>query len=135
MRYDIVAFLLISLIAFTVIIYAYRSYNKVKTLQKNLVSLAYEKYALEELIIKQSQQIPELQLDQSDGFIKFLSDSRDAAHEFIDAAQSSMRDFDIIMIRELSKDSLNSKDIETLSLAYANLKQSILPENNQTPND
>jgi len=74
-------------------------------------------------------------LDTTDGFVKFLSQSREWAYEYIDNVQGSFGEFDIEISSQLKKDSLNSEDIEKLSVAYSVLKQSIMPENDEMPNN
>jgi hypothetical protein len=74
-------------------------------------------------------------LDTTDGFVKFLSQSREWAYEYIDNVQGSFGEFDIEISSQLKKDSLDSEDIEKLSVAYSALKQSIMPENDEMPNN
>jgi hypothetical protein len=74
-------------------------------------------------------------VDSNDGFVKFLSQSREWAYEYIDNVQASFGEFDIEMSSQLTKDSLDSEDIEKLSMAYSALKQSIMPENDEMPNN
>jgi len=74
-------------------------------------------------------------LDTTDGFVKFLSQSREWAYEYIDNVQGSFGEFDIEISSQLKKDSLDSEDIKKLSVAYSALKQSIMPENDEMPNN
>jgi hypothetical protein len=74
-------------------------------------------------------------IDTTDGFVKFLSQSREWAYEYIDNVQGTFGEFDIEMSSQLAKDSLDSEDIKKLSMAYLALKQSIMPENDEMPNN
>jgi hypothetical protein len=83
------------------------------------------------------------ELSQSDGFLKFLSTSRDWAFAYIEQVQDALSEFDhtINEITEWNRtygtalgDNLFSKKIEEISLAYERL-QSLLPKDNETPNN
>jgi len=78
----------------------------------------------------------------SDGFLKFISDSRDWAFEYIEQTQQALIDFDkaVSPIFEWSKtygivlENVHSEQIEKISLAYDKLKE-VLPRDNETPNN
>lgn len=74
-------------------------------------------------------------IDSNDGFVRFLSQSREWAYEYIDNVQGSFKEFDAEISYQLLKESLNAEDIEKLSMAYSALKQSIMPENDEMPNN
>jgi hypothetical protein len=82
-------------------------------------------------------------LEQTEGFLKFVSDSRDWAFEYIEEVQSALEEFDakVYPILEWSKtygivngDNAHTEALENISLAYEQLKK-VMPENNQTPNN
>ncbi len=64
------------------------------------------------------------QIEQTEGFVKFLSQSRDWAFEYIEGVQSALQDFEVARI------SKNDKKIEN---ALNNLK-SFLPDNEEENN-
>ena len=74
-------------------------------------------------------------IDTNDGFVKFLSQSREWAYNYIDTVQEKFTDFDALMSATLEKNSLSEEDIKELSVAYATLKQSVLPQKNEMPNN
>lgn len=89
------------------------------------------------------QELENKKLEKSDDFVKFLSDSRNAAFDYIEKTQDALLQFDkeIEQIFEWSKtygtaigSNPHSDKIKEISLAYQQLKE-LLPENTQTPND
>jgi hypothetical protein len=64
------------------------------------------------------------QIEQTEGFVKFLSQSRDWAFEYIEGVQSALQDFELAMI---------SKNDEKIENALNNLK-SFLPDNEEENN-
>jgi hypothetical protein len=89
------------------------------------------------------QELENKKLEKSDDFIKFLSDSRDSAFEYIESVQDSLSKFDkqitkIIKWNETYGTSIgdnpHSDKIKEISLAYRQLKD-LLPQNTETPNN
>jgi hypothetical protein len=85
------------------------------------------------------QKDQERQIDQSEGFVRYLSDSRQKAFEYIESVQRALTVFDSEISPELdwnSKfggvlgDSVHTKSINKIQAAYENLKQ-VMPENKQ----
>ena len=88
------------------------------------------------------QEIENMKLEKSDDFVKFLSNSRDWAFEYIEDAQEKISEFDkqIQKIAEWNRtygsvvgDIPHSSKIEEINLAYDKIR-SLLPEN-KTPNN
>lgn len=89
------------------------------------------------------QQIENSKLEKSDDFIKFLSDSRNAAFDYIEKTQEALLQFDkeVQQIFQWSEtygtaigNGPHAEKIKDISLAYQKLKE-LLPENTQTPNN
>jgi hypothetical protein len=88
------------------------------------------------------QEIENMKLEKSDDFVKFLSNSRDWAFEYIEDAQEKISEFDK-QIQEIAEwnrtygsvvgDTPHSSKIEEMNLAYDKIR-SLLPEN-KTPNN
>jgi hypothetical protein len=85
----------------------------------------------------------EADLQNSNGFIKFISESRDSAYEYIESVQESLINFDneiapILKYAEtfgtVNGDNTHTEMIKKIALAYENLKK-VLPEQNETPNN
>ena len=88
------------------------------------------------------QQIENMKLEKSDDFVRFLSNSRDWAFEYIEDAQEKISEFDkqIQEIVEWNRtygsvigDIPHTSKIEEINLAYDKIR-SLLPEN-KTPNN
>lgn len=74
-------------------------------------------------------------IDTNDGFVKFLSQSREWAYSYIDNVQEKFTEFDNIISIHLDKNKLDEEEVKNISVAYSALKQSVLPENNEMPNN
>lgn len=118
MRYDIIAFSLISIIAVLSIVYNFILFGKTRKLLASVITLHVERSALEDLVASQAINKEEA-IDQNDGFVKFLSDSREWAFNYIDGVQET-----IFVLKEKYE---NKKALdETLQKLF-----SMLPENNK----
>lgn len=89
------------------------------------------------------QELENKKLEKSDDFVKFLSDSRNSAFDYIEKVQDSLTKFDkkITKIIEWNEtygtaigDNPHANKIKEISVAYNKLKE-LLPENKQTPNN
>lgn len=85
----------------------------------------------------------EVDLQNSNGFINFISESRNSAYEYIESVQESLINFDkeIAPILEYAKtfgtttgENAHTEMIKKIALAYENLKK-VLPEEKETPNN
>ena len=93
---------------------------------------------LTELIEEQNKN----ELLNSDGFLKFVSDSRDWAFKYIEQTQKALVEFDkeVSPVLEWCKtyglaiEDVHSEQIKKISLAYDKLKE-VLPKDNETPNN
>ena len=94
-------------------------------------------------MIELEKQIEQLNLKESDGFVKFLSTSRDWAFEYIEEVQKALVEFDeeiaprlewATTYGNLAGETIHTETITKISEAYKKLK-SVLPENTETPNN
>jgi hypothetical protein len=103
---------------------------------KNLSMILLQSYVEQEQLQAAIRDIQDVsQVDTTDGFVKFLSQSREWAYDYIDNVQSELEKFDNEMSKELKKTYLTSDEIIRISEAYDNLKQSVLPKNDGMPNN
>ena len=113
----------------------------------NLANEYLQKLSDNELLIKEihklNQQITNKDLENSDGFLKFVSDSRDWAFEYIEQVQKALDEFDKEVAPQLewansfgnlAGETTHTSTIKIISEAYDKLK-SVLPENTETPNN
>lgn len=66
-------------------------------------------------------------VEQTDGFMKFMTDSRDFAFSFIETMQEALAEFENETKDILSKDEMSS-DIAKVSKAFQKLKEKTLPD-------
>ncbi len=114
MRYDIIAFVLITVIAIACLLQSLYLYNKKQKMLKTLVDLYTTNNALEDMIASQALGNTD-PIEQSDGFVKFLSDSREWAFNYIEDVQKQISDFRSSVSPELKK--INSgKKLEKIEM-------------------
>ena len=141
----------INFIVFSVLLVAifYLLYLVIKNRvqRNNLYSLGNflnnELFEANKKIQELEKQIEQLNLKESDGFVKFLSSSRDWAFEYIEEVQKALAEFDeevaprlewATTFGRLAGDTVHTDTINTISEAYNKLK-TLLPKDNQTPNN
>ena len=95
-------------------------YLKKQELAKGLVQAELVKFLLLDRIEKMSEEIQTLETQQSDGFLRFISESRDWAFDYIEKVQSAIADFNSAM---------ESSDVVKIEEARIRLSE-FLPETN-----
>jgi len=102
-----------------------------------------DKHLLGTRLEEVSKELNSRELMDTDGFIKFISQSRDWAFEYIEEVQEVLSKFDseiseIIAWNEtygtVTDGGVYSDKIKQISLAYNQLKD-LLPKNTETPNN
>jgi hypothetical protein len=137
---NLVIYIGVSLIVLVLLFDNVRQRIKKIKFKKLSTKLGLEKIqALKELNIAISNK----QLEQSEGFVNFLTESRDWAFTYIQEVQEALKEFDntVVPILEYQKTygkvlgtNTHSNNIDEISLAYDKLK-SVLPKENITPNN
>lgn len=101
------------------------------------------KHMLGQKIEELQKELSSKELSETDGFIKFISQSRDWAFEYIEEVQKALAEFDkevaprlewATTFGRLAGDTVHTDTINTISEAYNKLK-TLLPKDNQTPNN
>jgi hypothetical protein len=128
----------IVLLSFTIKFYVQRKKIFALYIQSELDKhLIYQK--LEEV----SRELSAKDLAETDGFVKFISQSRDWAFEYIEDVQTALSEFDktvdpllkwAMRFGILNGETAHTKILSEISEAYDKLK-SVLPENTETPNN
>jgi hypothetical protein len=131
----------------TIIIYLVYRFFKTRVLFKALSDLYMQELAdrmlLQKKVEELYQDIENIKLEQTDGFLKFVSESRDWAFQYIEEVQTALSEFDkdiaptiewankfgMVLGQTAHTDALNK-----ISEAYDKLKE-VLPKDNQTPNN
>jgi hypothetical protein len=68
-----------------------------KKIAANVIQLTLDNVILQDSLAKLSQEYENLNLQESDGFVKFLSDSRAWAFKYIEDVQETIKDLSIAM--------------------------------------
>jgi hypothetical protein len=139
---SIVAGTLVTLIIFLV----YRLFKMRRfatTLSEAYMQQLADNFLLQKEVERLYQEIENKKLEQTDGFLKFVSESRDWAFGYIEEVQKALAEFDDVVdpalgwamkFGVLNGETANVKILREISEAYKKLK-SVLPENNETPNN
>lgn len=131
----------------TLVIYLVYKFFKVRTVFKALSELYMQELADKALLQKKVEQlyqdIENVKLQQTDGFLKFVSDSRDWAFQYIEEVQAALSEFDKEVAPSLewattygmvNGTSAHTDTLQQISDAYDKLK-SVLPKETETPNN
>jgi hypothetical protein len=139
---SIVAGILVTLIIFLV----YRLFKIkrfVNTLSEEYMQQLADRFLLQKEVERLYQEIENSKLEQTDGFLKFVSESRDWAFGYIEEVQTALSEFDktvdpllkwAMRFGVLNGETAHTKILSEISEAYDKLK-SVLPENTETPNN
>jgi hypothetical protein len=138
--------ILYALFSTTIAYLVYRNF-KIKVLVKSISHLYLEQLAEKSLLEKEIEKLYQEQknkeLEKTDGFLKFVSDSRDWAFEYIEEVQKALTEFDEEVAPRLewantygrvAGNTIHTETITKISEAYNKLKL-VLPKDNQTPNN
>jgi hypothetical protein len=102
---------------------------RVKKLKVELIQSNLNFMTVVEKFVKLSEQTDGKSIEQTDGFVKFISESRDWAFDYIENVQSAIEDYRVIAdVTPVSKD-ITVEQAKELSRTYDNL-MSFLPEEN-----
>jgi hypothetical protein len=101
------------------------------------------KHMLGQKLEELQKELSTKELSETDGFVKFISQSRDWAFEYIEEVQKALTEFDEVVdpllkwamrFGILNGETAHTKILREISEAYDKLK-SVLPENTETPNN
>lgn len=121
--FDIIAVAIVAIAISLLIFDNVRSRARYRELGNLLIQSELDKMAISDALDKT---IKENEIIQSDGFIKFLSESRDAAFEYIEQAQKDVSEF--VEKADSVFESYPNKDIRT---SYQKIK-GLLPNKSQS---
>jgi len=140
---NIISFSLLFFCTLTFVYLILKSNLQKKKFMGLYIQAEMDKYLLTQKLEQISNEISTIKLSESDGFIKFISQSRDWAFQYIEEVQSALKEFD----KEVAPDFEWAKTygmvlgekthtivLKRISEAYDKLKL-VLPENTETPNN
>jgi hypothetical protein len=120
-----------------------RQYVQKKRLAANLIQSFIDNKIVADKLAKVFNEKEALKLEQSEGFVKFLSESRESAFEYIETTQAVIKEYNntIEQILEWNNtygttlgDTPHSEAIKQIELAHGKLRD-LLPRNNEIPNN
>jgi predicted unusual protein kinase regulating ubiquinone biosynthesis (AarF/ABC1/UbiB family) len=94
LQYDIIALIVMSIITVLVLISNLRLRIKNKKVAYKMIQEALDKAIIIEKMTEQLSENKIASVEQSDGFLKFISESRDWAFQYIEEVQSALKKFD-----------------------------------------
>lgn len=130
-----------------VIYFGYRNVSlkrSVAQLVEEKLQLAIDRNIFRDEYLNALRTLESMKLEKSDDFVKFLSDSRDWAFEYIEQTQAALAEFEKVIVpiikwsetygTAVNNNTTHAEKLREISKAYEDLKV-ILPENNETPNN
>jgi thermostable 8-oxoguanine DNA glycosylase len=140
---NIISFSLLLFFTLTFVYLILKSNVQKKKLMGLYIQSEMDKHLLTTKLEELSQQLSNLKLSESDGFIKFISQSRDWAFQYIEEVQKALVEFDKEVAPEFEwtktfgmvlGETTHTIVLKRISEAYDKLKL-VLPENTETPNN
>jgi hypothetical protein len=133
----VIVFAVIAILAYATIAFGIKNKKlSVELLQERLDRVAITSKLNQEIESRQSASI-----EKSDGFIKFLSDSRDWAFSYIESVQESLAEFERVVgptlkyhktYGQVLGPTVQTEQLDKIVLAYEEL-QKLMPENTNNP--
>lgn len=129
----------------TIFFFVYRNFkikSNYRVLAQMHMQLLNDAYILDNRLTEVLKELEKYQTQENDGFVKFLSDSRDWAFTYIEEVQAALAEFDkeVSPVLEwcntygIAVQDVHSEQVKKISLAYDKLKK-VLPKDNETPNN
>lgn len=127
--YEIMLIVLVSVIVLLLIANNVRLFLKNRKALEALIQSFVERDALEQMIKSQALSV-EKPIDQTEGFIKFLSESREWAFNYIENVQDEITKFGVVL--EEAKSQTKDAALKKILAGYEELKKFLpdLRENN-----
>jgi len=138
-----IIYIVLSLVIFALLYVVLISRHNIKKLLSHYVQSEMDKHAIMQKLNEVSEELNRMELEKSDGFVRFLSESRDWAFKYIEEVQKALAEFDKDVKPEFEwaksfgmvlGETAHTDVLKRISEAYDKLK-SVLPENGETPNN
>jgi hypothetical protein len=137
---DFVIFLSLIIIIVTLILNVVRLRLKNKRLASELLQITLDQNILMTKLAEELKKKEEVSVEKTDGFLKFISESRELAFEYIEAIQEALVKFKdkvgpeieyMLTYGTVIGDSLQSKSFLKIEKAYKELIKETLPAEKQ----
>jgi hypothetical protein len=133
---DFIAFGVLGFFVFVLLINNLKLRSRTRKLSAQVVQIALDKAVISEQLKKVLDQKDSESIEQSEGFLKFISQSREWAFDYIEQVQAALIEFKNKVEPEIKysktygmsvAENVHSKMIDRIAIAYEDLKK-ILPE-------
>ena len=122
---NLLAYIAYSLILITLAIFLIRVYVKNTKLSAEVSQLLADKLLLVKKIGELSAADDSIIIEQTEGFVRFLTDSRQWAFDYIETVQSASASFEEVLDKMVFEDFLGPEQIEELRSAYLKFSQAM----------
>lgn len=120
----VVATIIVSILTFVLLVYR----GRLVRVTNMLTQTTLDKIVLADKLNTEIEKSQGASIEQTDGFLKFVSESRDWAFQYIEEVQAALKEFDQVILRETqSVDSLPAESLTNIIDAYRTLKE-VLPK-------
>lgn len=126
-----IAYTLLSVLLIGLVGYVIHLRRQVLKLYKDILELTLQKGIMLDKLSDALDALEKKPVEQTDGFLKFITESRDYAFSFIEVMQASIQEFEDDTKDILDKES--SEDIKKIKMAYQALREKTMP--NDIPNN
>ena len=124
---NLVAYIVYALVVGALVVDNIRLRIRRRRIVNDALQLAVDKVMLMQKLQEIASREDEKTIEKSDGFLKFISDSRDWAFTYIEKTQNKIIEFGDALEPLLYEDFLAKEDIDKIAAAYADLLE-VLPE-------
>lgn len=133
---DFIAFGILGFFVFVLLINNLKLRSKTKKLTSQIIQISLDKAVISEQLKKVLDKKDSESIEQSEGFLKFISQSREWAFDYIEQVQAALLEFKNKVEPEIEysktygmsvAESVHSKIIDRISIAYEDLK-TVFPE-------
>jgi hypothetical protein len=141
MSYDVILFVLLTASVVTLSIYSISITRRKNKMSKFLIEILLDNQTLRDALEELRQQNTDLlnidQGDQTDGFIRFLEETRESAYTYIEKVQGELAAFDKVIRNDINKinadKKLSEKEMEVILKRFSKAVskiENILPQEN-----
>ena len=140
---DFIIFALVIVVIFTLMLGVLRLRLKNRKLAAELLQITLDQNILMTKLAEELRKKEDVSIEKTDGFLKFISESRDLAFQYIEAIQEALVKFKgkvgpeidyMLTYGTATGDSLQSKSFLKIEKAYKELIKETLPTEKQDKN-
>jgi carboxypeptidase C (cathepsin A) len=122
MIWELAAYIVFVVVVVILLVAVYKTHLRAKRLANNLIQTAIDNTIFKDKIEELSSKLELIELQRTDEFVKFLSESRDWAFQYIEDVQAAI---------QYLKDAMEEGNEEKINDAYHNLVELLPKEENK----